>query len=310
MQKKKEVFTVKVVDRKTQQEKEVELAVLAPNHKTYAKARFYQNKTFSEAMEAGAPLRARLDNYIREQGIWDDEKQQQVLELGQVIVENEDKLARGGCSLKEAYNAALDLRRARFAVDQLMQERNELDAHTCEGQATNARFDALVANSVVYNDSGEPYFKSVEDYRDRQDEDATIMAARIFASNFYGVNADYQRNLPENQFLLKFGFCNEDLHLIDKQGRLVDAIGRLVNEDGVLIDHDGNPVDEDGNPVNNDGSPIIEQQPFLDDDGNPLGDDGQPIEQEEEPKPSPAKKQTAKKKAAPKKKKAAKKKTE
>jgi hypothetical protein len=304
--KKKEVFTVTVDDQ------ELELALLVPTAKMTITARNAQSEAFRAAMDAGAPLRAKLDKYVRDQGIWDDEMEAKVAELGNTLVENEEILARGGCKLDEAYAAAIKLRRVRNEIAILMAERNELDAYTCEGQGENARFDSLVAQSIVHNDTGKPFFSSLQDYMENQGGEVASVGAKLYSEVYYGMNDDFYTSLPENQFLLKFNFCNEELHLINEKGELVDTFGRLVNENGVLIDHDGNTVDAAGNPVDETGNAIIEQAPFLDESGNALGDDGKPIEQEETPEPSPPAKKTPvkKKKAAPRKKKAAKKKTE
>jgi hypothetical protein len=320
--KKKEVFTVTVKDEQGN-DQELELALLAPTSQITIRARSAQSEAFRAAMDAGAPLRAKLEQYVRDQGIWDDIMEKRVVELGESLLENEEVLAKGGCTLQKGYDAAIRLRRIRNEIAILMAERNDLDAYTCEGQGENARFDSLVAQSIVYNDTGKPYFANLQNYLDNQDSEVAVAGAKLYGATYYGMKDDYYQNLPENQFLLKYEFCNTDLHLINKDGQLVDTFGRLVNENGVLIDHDGNTVDSAGNPVDEEGNAIIEQAPFTDEDGNPLGDDGEPIEVEvtvevipadnipvAEKKTAPPKKKAVKKKAAPRKKRVTKKKTE
>ena len=296
---KKEVFKATVQDP-AGRDQQMEFALLVPDAKMNAKARIEQSRAFRMAMDAGAPLRSKLDKFVVDQGVWDDDKERQALEFAHIINDNEKILAEGGCKLSEGYRAAIEIRKARNTVALLMAERNRLDEYTCEGQGENARFNSLVSQSIVSNDTGLSHFASYDDYMNKTESDVASVGARLFADKFYGLNDEYYHSLPENQFLLRFKFVNADLHLIDKEGRLVDATGRLVNEDGYLIDFDGNLVDDMGNPVDEEGNPLIAQQPFLEDDDNPLGDDGQPIQQEEEP----AKKKTpVKKKAAPRKKK-------
>jgi len=309
MSKKIATFTVTVQDQ-TGNDKELELAIMKPDAVINAKARAQQSKAFREAMDAGAPLRAKMDQFVRDQGVWDDEMEQRFVELSVQVVENETIINKGGCQLTDGYHAAIALRRARNEIALLLQQRNDLDQYTCEGQGDNARFDSLVSQAVVDNTTGKPFFKSYEDYLDQKDTEAGSTAARIFGEAFYGIKDDYYKSLPENKFLLQFGFCNDDLHLVDKQGRLIDTYGRLVNENGERINEEGQLVDDLGNPIDEEGNPIGEQAPFLDEDGNPLGPDGKPIEQEEEPEPSPAQKKKPVKKTASQKKKAVKKKTE
>jgi hypothetical protein len=96
------------------------------------------------------------------------------------------------------------------------------------------------------------------------------MAAQNLANMLYGLDNDYESNLPENKFLKKYKFVDEKLRLVDKKGRLIDNEGRLIDESGRYVDENGSFVDKFGNKVDADGDYIVEQQPFLDDDGKPI----------------------------------------
>jgi hypothetical protein len=104
----------------------------------------------------------------------------------------------------------------------------------------------------------------------RATEEVAILAAQNLANMLYGLDNDYESNLPENKFLKKYRFVDDKLRLVDKKGRLIDAEGRLVNEDGRFIDEEGNFVDKFGNKVDKDGDYVVDPQPFLDENGNPV----------------------------------------
>jgi hypothetical protein len=71
--------------------------------------------------------------------------------------------------------------------------------------------------------------------------------------------------------LLKYGFVDKDLHLIDHKGRKVDRKGRLVNNEGFFIDENNNRTDGEGRPIDEQGNYIVEASPFLDDEtGDPI----------------------------------------
>jgi len=89
----------------------------------------------------------------------------------------------------------------------------------------------------------------------------------------YGIDPDYEKRLPENEFLKKYKFVDDQLNYIDKKGRRVDSEGRLVNEDGRYINEDGKLVDIEGNLVDEEGNYIVEFTPFLDDEGKPIEED-------------------------------------
>ena len=240
------------------------------------------NRAFRDALESGALLRNKLEDHMRQQGIWDDEKQKQLDDVQRAILENEKKIAKGGIRLKVAKDLALEMSDKRVEMRNILMQRNSLDGNTAEGQADKARFDYLVSASLVYSDSGKPYFKDLADYRNRSTEPVAIEAARRLAQLVYGLDSNYEKNLPENKFLSDFEFVDNDLRLINNEGQYVDREGNLLNEDGRFVDDEGNLIDREGNPVTEDGEYKFDQAPFLDDDGNPIVKEEASAEEETE----------------------------
>ena len=239
------------------------------------------NRAFRDALESGALLRNKLEDYMRNQGMWNDEKQADLELMQKEILDKEKQLAKGGIRLSVAKDAALEMADKRAEIRAMLMERNSLDSSTAEGQADNARFDYLVSATLVYNDSNKPYFKDLADYRNKNTEAVSLEAARRLAQKLYGLDSNHEQNLAENKFLREFDFVDEDLRLLNKDGKLVDREGNLVNEDGRYIDEEGNLIDVDGNRVNEEGDYELKRQPFLDDDGKPIEE----AKEESEPEP-------------------------
>jgi len=239
------------------------------------------NRAFRDALESGALLRNKLEDHMRTQGLWDDSKQKELEEVQSAILENEKKLAKGGIRLKVAKDLALEMADERVNMRNILMQRNSLDGNTAEGQADNARFDYLVSASLVYTDSGKPYFKDLADYRNRSTEPVALEAARRLAQIIYGLDSNYEKNLPENEFLVEFKFADDELKLVNDKGQHVDREGNLLNEDGRFIDEEGNLIDKEGNPVTEDGQYKFERAPFLDDDGKPVAEEKAEAEEEE-----------------------------
>ena len=122
----------------------------------------------------------------------------------------------------------------------------------------------------MYNDTKQPYFNNLEDYLNRATEEVAISGAQNLANMVYGLDNNYESNLPENRFLKKYKFVDDKLRLIDKKGRLVDEDGRLIDENGRYINEQGVFVDKYGNEIDEDGEYIVTPEPFLDDDGKPI----------------------------------------
>lgn len=250
--------------------KEIELCVVRPNVKQRQEGQKVYNKAFRDAVESGAILRAKVNSVMREQNLWDDNKEAEYKKLIEKINSNERKIKSGGIKLSEAKDLALQMRKDRSELRTLTSERSSLDSNTAEGQADNAQFNYWVSACTVYSDTGKQYFNSYEDYLNRDNDPVTGQAASSLALMLYNLDPDYEKKLPENDFLKKYKFVDEDLHLVDKQGRRVDSQGRLVNKDGRYINENGELIDIDGNKVDESGEYIVEFSPFLDDDGKPV----------------------------------------
>jgi hypothetical protein len=136
----------------------------------------------------------------------------------------------------------------------------------------------------VYKDNNQPYFNSMEDYLNKSTDIVAVRAAQTLANMIYGLDNDYENNLPENKFLRQYKFVDSKLRLINKEGKLVDEDGRLIDEDGRFINAEGKFVDKFGYLVDKDGEYILESKPFLDDDGNPITTESTKDEKPEQPK--------------------------
>jgi hypothetical protein len=260
---------------------EKEFLVRSPSLNDQREAQKVYNQAFTDAVKSKSVVRAKLDDLLQDQGLWNDEKQAKFTTLQRELLDGEKRLAKGGFSLNEAKDLAVKMRRLREDIRDLISVRTSLDNHSAEGQADNARFNYLVSSCLVYNDTKQSYFLNMEDYLNRAGEPVAVLAAQNLANMLYGLDNDYESTLPENKFLKKYKFVDEKLRLIDKKGRFIDSEGRLIDESGRFIDEQGNFIDKFGNRVDEQGDYVVETKPFLDDNGNPVVLD-------EDNKPAPA----------------------
>lgn len=297
-------------------------AVRRPKVQEIRKANEIRSKAFNEALQRGDMLREQLESELRKRKLWSDSREEEYQELRKKVLDGEFKLKAGGIKLARAKQIALEMADSRSQMVTLLSSRTDLDSNTCEGKADAARFNYLFASCLVYNDNGEPYFENgLDDYLLNQDDPV----AAVGASHFYYLlsgSEDVDDQLPENQFLQRFKFVNENNRLVDKDGKLVDRDGRHVDERGNLIkwidEENFELVDTEGRPVNDEGQYAVDFAPFLDDDGNPVEEpEDEAVEvseaedpeeeaeaEEEKPKATPKKKttkaKTPRKKAQPK----------
>jgi hypothetical protein len=249
---------------------EKEFLVKSPSLNDQREGQKVYNQAFTDAIKSKSVVRAKLDELLEDQGLWNAEKQAKFTLLQRELLDGEKKLAKGGFSLNEAKDLAIRMKKIRDDIRDLISVRTSLDNHSAEGQADNARFNYLVSVCVVYNDTKQPYFNSMEDYLNKSTDPVAISGAQNLANMLYGLDNDYESNLPENKFLKKYKFVDSKLRLVDKKGRLIDNEGRLIDESGRYVDDNGNFIDKFGNRVDAEGDYVVDQQPFLDDNGNPI----------------------------------------
>jgi len=78
--KNKEPFDFTYIDNDGES-KTLKLALVMPTRGILQKARMEHNKSFAEALKGGAVLRSRLNKYMEDQGMWDDDKENEYKEL-------------------------------------------------------------------------------------------------------------------------------------------------------------------------------------------------------------------------------------
>jgi hypothetical protein len=253
--------TVKIGD----EEKVVE--ILKPTPRIDAEANMHASKVFSKLIkqknEDGSLsfiLRAQLDEFLKEIGVYTDQDIKDMGVYAEKVKELEDVLMKGGKKKSEGKDIAIKLRTYRWALLNLLGKRMDYDKNTVEHYAENARMDYLVTRCICF-EGGYPVFSSVDDYEsDAAMQDVLAEPIRELASLVSTFDPDYEHKLVENKFLKKYGFCDDKYNLVDSQGRRVDDKGRLVNEDGMLINDSGELVDEAGKVL------VNEIGEFLDDD--------------------------------------------
>lgn len=252
--------------------------VRKPTKKDLSASQIVYSKAWREALEGGAIVRAKLNDYLTKQGVWDSEKEKKFHDFQAKIAEKVNILNRGGIKISKAKQTAIEIKKLRQDFTDLISERTNYDAMTAEGCADNARFDYLVTVCVLDPNTNLPLFDSLDDYNAKASEDWAIEAASQLANLVYGLDPKYEQNLPENAFLMKYKFTDDKGRLINKDGHLIDidkdGKERLIDEDGFFIAYNENGesyrVDRDGKSIE-----TVVFEPFLDDEDQPIVEESQ-----------------------------------
>ena len=223
--------------------------------KGLAEGKKAHGRAFRESLEGGALLRKGLAKYMKEQGVWDDEKETEYRKFVEDINDMEHRLSSGRVDgrlmkISEGKDLALLLSERRRGFRNLIAERNLMDSDTAEGQADNVQFEVLLVHSVYDYTTQKRVFDSADEYTEKNSEELTIKLASKFANIMYGVDDEYEKNLTESKFLKRFKLIDDKGRFINKEGHLVDVDGCVVDDEGYRLDPDGNRVDLSGRPLN------------------------------------------------------------
>lgn len=267
----KETITVK-----KENDEEVVLDVVHPSGKVYQEAQIIYASAWQKAVRGGAILKDKLEDFLKENDLWDTDKESQKAHLFKEISALDRKLAAGRMKLSEGKAISIEMLKKRNELRSLLEQRSSIEANTAESLAENQRFNYLVSQCVVYNKDGLRYFKDLEDYLEKMDQPEAYTAATKLATMLYSLDDDRDAGRPEIKFLKKYKFMNEDERFIRADGKVVDENGKLlkkvndtwryVNENDEFVDFNGDRVNEDGSPVVGDGSE--NQEAVFEDDIN------------------------------------------
>lgn len=211
--------------------------VKKPGQKELSRAKLESNKVFKRSISSDEFfLREELYNILRNRGFWNDEKENELNDLRKQIEEKEVVLKKGGIELQEAKEVALTLKLLRYKLLLLTAKEREFDELTVEAQSDNAYFDALVSE-CVFDEEGNKVYSSYQDYLSKKSEDYSYQCASALADIIYEFK-NFEKTLPENSFLLEYGFIDEELQLIEEE---------VVEEDEVV---EFKPFLKNGEPIN------------------------------------------------------------
>ena len=263
------------------------IVINKPTDKVNTDADLYSSQVFAKLARTkdsdGNPaymVRAQLDKYLQDINVYTKDDVIRLGEIGQEIKKFEEKLNEGG-KKSEGREAAVNLRILRAEFVDLLQRKAKYDLNTIEHFCENARFKYLITKCIEFKGEG-PIYNSVEDYESddviKHDISHVIEQLGALTSAY---DPDIEKKLPENKFLIEYGFCDDDLNLIDpKSGKRVNVNGDLINDNGEIVNEQGDLIDSEGNLLE------VKIGVFVDDDD----------EEEVEPKPKAPRRRSKKKK--------------
>lgn len=266
--------TEKIINTLDADGKDLKLRVIKPTNKIAQQANMLYNAKISELIRSNGVgsarllLRSEVETYLAINGIWTERDVAKIEDLSLAIRAHELLLMRGGISLEKGRKLAIKMGEMRTEILTLAAKRNQLDSATIETVAEDYKFNVLVSECTFHADTNTRYFTSHDDYIERGDEVASIVAAEQLSHMLYGYNPNFGIELFENQWLQKAGYMNDGGRYVNRNGQLIDRQGKLVDEAGRYIDDKGDYTDQEGRAVDMTGDFLVKDVlPFTDENG-------------------------------------------
>ena len=261
--------TVDVKITKDGKEEVTKIVVKRPSSSLISSAQRIGAKAWTDCVRDGIMTKKELEKFMKEQGIWDEGKDEEQKKVIQEIADLERRLYVSGNTGKklkasEGKNIAIQMRIKRNELRDLIAEKMSLEQNTAESISDNVRFDYLVANCTYY-ENGQKVYNDLDDYKERSDDQIAFSAASSLASMMYSVDKDFEAKLPENKFLKMFHFVDDNLSLVNDKGETVDTEGRRIDKQGYWLNDQGQRVDKDGNVLDENGN-YIPTVTYVDDE--------------------------------------------
>lgn len=261
--------TVDVKITKDGKEEVTKIVVKRPSSSLISSAQRIGAKAWTDCVRDGIMTKKELEKFMKEQGIWDEGKDEEQKKVIQEIADLERRLYVSGNTGKklkasEGKNIAIQMRIKRNELRDLIAEKMSLEQNTAESISDNVRFDYLVANCTYY-ENGQKVYNDLDDYKERSDDQIAFSAASSLASMMYSVDKDFEAKLPENKFLKMFHFVDDNLSLVNDKGETVDTEGRRIDKQGYWLNDQGQRVDKDGNALDENGN-YIPTVTYVDDE--------------------------------------------
>lgn len=250
------------VTDKTSGGEDITVYVKSPNNKQLTEVKMHHAILFANALKQGVASRATLNECLKAQGLWSDEKQERVNEIRKILSESEAQLSRGAKTpdgkvltkedAKQIATRMRELRSEYYAITSILTEH---DANTAESISENGQFELLCCKCIV-DEEGKPVCKNLDEYSEKKDEPYIVKAATELAKITNEYDKDWYKKLPEIKFLIKYKYMDEDGRLINSDGKYIDEKGRLVNKDYKLVNEQGQLINEYGDLVDDTGSVV------------------------------------------------------
>jgi len=180
---------------------------------------------FSKAIRSGVMTNAEAVKILKDRGIWGEKEEEKMLEFQVKLIEQEVALSKMHEKNEESVALFNKIKETRGEIETLRQVKSSVTENTAESMASEMRNQYFASECVVYYNSREKVFKSLDDFLARLDEEvATDSYKEALICNYekqLGISLPkgFEAKLPEDDWLDKVTPKEEEEKPVTKKKR-------------------------------------------------------------------------------------------
>ena len=178
--------------------KKVELTTRMPTNAELQESEDEYSVAFNKAIMKGIMPEATLMDSFLKNGVWSEQKDNEIEEQRLKVVELEEKL-EAEKNQSEKQIIAKSLSEEREKLYQKRQQRTQLLSHSAESKAEDAQRNYIVSKVTALASSGVPVWSTYEDFKNEVDGSLVFRATYEYLTLANGLPSDFVEQLPENQ---------------------------------------------------------------------------------------------------------------
>jgi hypothetical protein len=241
---------------------EKEFTVMRPSNKVRTESDAYYIRALRKALDDGFFLETEIEEVLKKRGIDPAQLERDRTEIQKKIRDMEVRLAKdGGKDLEAGRALALEIQDARGEWERIDAARGEISNMTATSQAENARFTYFIYGCTLLD--GKRYWDTYEEFEADESEVVNLASQQLVMMMYQTTQESITQIIGdriENRFLKYHGFMDDELQLVNKDGKTVDRDGRLINDKGEFINEEGDRIDMYGNILDEEGRLLLGEE--------------------------------------------------
>jgi hypothetical protein len=193
---------------------QVKLVVKPTNYKVDQQLRMAHAVAYRKSIQMGVATKAAMLELMRQENIWGQKEEDKLTELLVQAALLEEVLKQVMGNFEKEKETAISLTKVRTQIYELIAIKTAPIEFTAEEIARGVEIDTYIALSTFHEDTNKLYFKDVEEFTSRRNDDDVAKIYEVVLNEMSKDDLELIAKLPEHQWLLKNKFIDDNGNVV------------------------------------------------------------------------------------------------